>query len=45
MKIRWDFEVMTDEELQEWLHFAEEYRCRKYLKKIKKEMNRRICYA
>lgn len=45
MKIRYDFDVMTDNELQYWLLIAVEYQDRKYLDSIKKEMNRRIKYA
>ena len=44
MKIRWDFEMMTDNELQYWLCIAIEYQDKKYFKEIKKEMNRRIIY-
>lgn len=45
MKIRYDFDVMTDDELKEWKYIAIELQDKKYLEKIKKEMNRRICHA
>lgn len=43
--IRCDFALMTDKELMEWLHFAQEYRDRKYLKKLKDELRKRWIYA
>lgn len=45
MKIRYDFDVMTDEELTDWFYIAVELRDKKYLKKIKKERNMRMKYA
>lgn len=45
MNIRWDFAAMTDKELMEWLHFAQEYRSNRYLKAIKDEMKKRWLYA
>lgn len=45
MKIRWDFDVMTDAELMEWFYIAKELRDKKYLEKIKKEISMRWIYA
>lgn len=45
MKIDWNFALMTDSELMEWLHFAKEYRSKRYLKAIKEEIKRRWLYA
>ena len=39
--IRYDFENMNDKELMDWLHFAQEYRDKKYLQKLKDEIKRR----
>lgn len=41
MKVRYDFTSMSDKELMEWLHFAQEYRDNRYLKLIKEEIKRR----
>ncbi len=43
--IKWDFALMTDKELMYWLHFAQEYRDRKYLKLLKDELRKRWMYA
>lgn len=45
MKIRFDFDVMSDEELMEWFYIAQELRDLKYLKRIKKEISMRWCDA
>ena len=45
MKIRFDFDVMTDAELMEWYQIAIELQDKRYLKKIKKEINMRWIYA
>jgi hypothetical protein len=45
MNIRWDFALMTDAELMQWLRFAQEFRDKKYLKAIKTELNKRWLYA
>ena len=37
MTIRYDFNVMSDEELMEWFYIAKELRDRKYLEKIKNQ--------
>ena len=45
MKIRYDFDVMTDDELKEWKYIAIELQDKKYLEKINKEINKRWMYA
>ena len=43
--IRWDFALMTDKELMQWMQFAQEFRDRKYLKALKDELRKRWLYA
>lgn len=45
MNVRFDFNVMSDKELMEWFHFAQEYRDKKYLTKLREELKKRWYYA
>ena len=45
MRIRFDFDTMTDDELMEWFYIAKELQDKKYLEKLKKEISMRWIYA